>query len=175
MPIHDSGTDKLCMTLSTETLNDLIEPSNTIKIIDIIDHRGSKYLILNRKPDFKYKMVTDYKRWLIAEDSGFFNFYYHSKPSTGFYAFGGCKFKIPLTNGDSIDAEGQWWHGIPDMYRNLTVSSGYGLPDKLAECNVFCSVFVLPEIVDRWLRSNTPSNNYDKYNIRSENYMEHII
>jgi len=76
-----------------------------LKIIDIIDHKSKhftqRFLVLNRKLHFEYEKVGN---WLIAEDCGFFHFYYYKKPCGRFKAFGGSKFDINLKNGEVIQA-----------------------------------------------------------------------
>ena len=47
-----------------------------VKIIDVIDRKHAygvqRFLVLNKMPDFVYERQG---RYLIAEDSGFYNFY----------------------------------------------------------------------------------------------------
>ena len=138
-----------------------------LRIIDIIDHKNKygsqQFVVLNRSPVFIYGRKGE---WLIAEDSGFFNFYKYDRPSGIFYAFAGRKFDIPLHNGLVEKAYGQWWDGIPDDYQELVQSIGYGTPEKLSECNVFSGVSADLCIIEKWLSENVPSNNYYKYDKR---------
>ena len=79
-----------------------------IKIIDIIHHKNKYgvqvFHVVNRLPKFLYERDGS---WLIGENSGFFNFYYHETPSKWAKAFAGREFEIPLKNGDTISANGQ--------------------------------------------------------------------
>jgi hypothetical protein len=150
--------------------------SGKVKIIDIIYHTSKtmtqRFLVLNRSPDFIYERKGSY---LIAEDSGFFNFYKYGRSSPGWQAFAGRKFDIPLSDGSIEKAHGQWWHSIPRDYSELLCHSGFGTPEKLASCNVFCSVEVDPELIEKWLSGNEPSNNYYKYETRDKNCGVHRI
>ena len=91
-----------------------------IKIIDVIHHKNKYgvqvFHVLDRMPNFIY---ARYGRWLLGEDSGFFNFYFYNKPSKGFEAFAGRKFTIPMKDGSGIEATGEWWHGIKPDYQEL--------------------------------------------------------
>ncbi|MCK5609458.1 hypothetical protein KAR91_46725 [Candidatus Pacearchaeota archaeon] len=142
-----------------------------LKIIDIIDHRNKygiqRFVVLNRSPVYVYERKG---KWLIAEDSGFFNFFYYDNPSGRFYAFAGRKFEIPMKDGSIEKAYGQWWHGIPEDYQGLVAYTAYGIPEELSKCNVFASVSVDPLIIERWLSKNEPSNNYNKYDKRHSDF-----
>jgi len=147
-----------------------------LKIIDIIDHQNKyfkqRFLVLNREPQYLYEREGI---WLIGEDSGFFSFYKYDKPSVGFFAFAGRKFNIPMKDGSIEKAYGQWWDGTPDDYSGLIYETGYGTPDGLSKCNVFCSIRVDQIIVDKWLFKNEPSNNYNRYNKRHIDFGKQII
>ena len=147
-----------------------------MKIIDIIDHRNKyetqRFVVINRKPKYLYERKGI---WLIGEDSGFFNFYYHQAPSGRFYAFCGRKFDIPLKDGSIEKAFGQWWDGIPSGYSDLLYRLGCGTPEALGRCNVFCSAAVDRAIIDKWLSENEPSNNYHKYDNRHSDFGKHVI
>ena len=147
-----------------------------LKIIDIIDHKSKlftqRFLVLNRKLHFEYEKVG---KWLIAEDNGFFSFYYYEKPCGRFKAFGGSEFDINLKNGEVIKATGQYWSGIPETHAKKVIGLGYGTVDGLASCNVFYSTNVNPAIIGEWLEHNTPSNNYNKYAPRHSDYRKDEI
>ena len=147
-----------------------------IKIIDVIKHQNKYgyqwFLVINRKPDFIYERNGNF---LIAEDSGFFNFYFYERPTPGFYAFAGRKFDIKLKNGGVEKAFGQWWDKTPPDYVELLYHFGYGTPEGLAKCNVFCSGSIDKVLVDKWLDENEPSNNYNKYNKRDPDFGKHTI
>lgn len=148
----------------------------SLKVIDIIDHRNKYYtqrfVVLNRDPVFKYERRG---KWLIGEDSGFFNFFYYDSPGGAFYAFGGRKFDIPMVDGTVEKAYGQWWDGVPEDYQELIVHAGCGTIEGLGKCNVFCSMNVDPDIIEKWLSENEPSNNYHKYEKRNPDYGKHTI
>jgi len=150
--------------------------SKPLEILDVIHHRNryytQRFLVLNRRPVFCYERVDG---WLIAEDSGFFDFYHYGRPSGGFVAFAGRKFDIPMQDGSTEKAYGQWWFGTPPDYRELVYGTAYGTPEGLAKCNVFCSIAVDRDIVDAWLSENTPSNNYFKYKKGHSDFGEHMI
>ena len=105
------------------------ETMGKLEILDIIDHRNKystqRFVVLNRSPNFVYECKDT---WLIAEDSGFFNFYYYERPSGSFFAFAGRKFDIKMQDGSIEKAYGQWWDGVPEDYRGLVVHTAYGTP-----------------------------------------------
>jgi len=147
-----------------------------INVIDIIDHQNKysiqRFMVLDREPIYLYECKGD---WLIAEDSGFFNFFNHDSPSGRFYAFAGRKFDINMKDGTIIKAYGQWWAGVPLDYQELVIHAAYGTTNGLSRCNVFCSCSVDPDIIDVWLSKNEPSNNYSKYDKRHSDYGKHKI
>jgi len=149
---------------------------NPISIIDIIKHRNERFtqtfLVLDRAPDFSYERIGNH---LIAEDSGFFNFFYHSGPTKAFQAFGGREFTIKMKDEDDIKANGQWWDGMPPDYYDLVSQNGIGTIKGLNECNVFSSCYIDKDIVSYWLANNDPSNNYNKYCVRDKDYGMHKI
>lgn len=142
-----------------------------LKIIDIINHKNKyatqRFMVLNRNPVYVYERKG---KWLIAEDSGIFNFLFYEKPSGRFYAFAGRKFEIPMKDGSIESAFGQWWDGIPGDYEGLLYRIGCGTPENLSKCNVFCSSNIDPVIVDDWLSKNKPTNNYNKYDKRHADF-----
>lgn len=146
------------------------------KIIDIIQHKSSHgtqmFLVVDAPISLKYERSGGL---LIGEDSGFFYFYKHEKPSRNFQAFAGRKFDIPLKDGGVVKACGQWWSCAPDDYSELTYSIGVAAVDELNACYVFRSTYVDKKIVDDWLSKNEPSNNYYKYEKKSKAYGKHKI
>lgn len=147
-----------------------------IKILDVIQHNHAygtqTFVVIDKKPNLKYKRIESS---LIGEDSGFFGFYIYRQPSKSFQAFGGRKFSIPLIGGGSIEAEGQWWDGMPDSYHGLVSQLGVATPEQLNKCHVFCAMYVDNALIDEWLATNEPSNNYNKYNPKDKSYGEHLI
>ena len=101
-----------------------------LEIIDIIDHTNKysvqRFVVLNRSPNFMYEREG---KWLIAEDSGFFNFYYYDRPCPNWEAFAGRKFNIKMKDGSIEEAYGQWWDGVPEDYQGLVDHTAYGTPD----------------------------------------------
>ena len=135
-----------------------------IKDVIIIEDDWAKqtFLVVDRLPKFTYEKRCN-GNVLMAEDSDFFSFYEYDKPSGRFYAFGGRKFKIPIKNGESIRAYGQWWDYYPEEYSELTYDVGINTIDRLNDCYVFNSALVDKELVDSWLEENEPSHDYYKY------------
>ncbi len=144
-----------------------------IKIIDIIHHKNKCatqiFHVIDRMPSFFYERDST---WLIGEDSGFFNFYYHEQPSGRFKAFAGRGFIIPMKDGSKIEAKGQWWDGVKPDYQELLCRVAVGTPKKLARCNVFSGMLVDPHIIRHVIN---PSNNYNKYDKRSADFGKHTI
>lgn len=149
---------------------------NAIKIIDIIHHRNKyatqQFVVIDRYPVFRYERKGI---WLAAEDSGFFNFYYHQAPDKMFQAFAGREFDIPLADGEVIKANGQWWDGTPVDYNGLLTHTGIGTVERLSGCNVFSSGHIDSVIVNDWLTNNEPSNNYNKYRKGHPNIGKQVI
>jgi len=147
-----------------------------ISIVDIIQHRNERFtqtfFVLDRAPEFVYERIGNS---LVAEDSGFFNFYYYNPPSQGFKAFAGREFTIKMKDEDDIEAKGQWWDGMPADYSGLVYQHGVGTIKGLNDCNVFSSCYVDKEVVSYWLANNDPSNNYNKYCVRNKDYGMHKI
>lgn len=148
------------------------------KVIDVILHKNKystqRFLVVDKLPDFKYEeKVIDGQRVLIAKDGIFSSLYYYQRPDAMFQAFENRSFTIPLKDGSSIKAKGQWWHGNSG---SNTVSIGIGTPDELAKCNVFHSVDIYKEVYNNIiLNRKNPSNNYGKYDKKSANFGKHII
>jgi hypothetical protein len=144
-----------------------------IKIIDIIHHKNKYgtqvFHILNRMPELLYERDG---RWLIGEDSGFFNFYFYERPGPTWKAFAGRKFDIPMKNGTIEHAHGQWWDKMHPEYIGLLTSVGISTPERLGKCNVFVAMWADTQIVRHTIN---PSNNYHKYDKRSPDFGKHTI
>ena len=147
-----------------------------IEIIDIIHHKNAystqEMIVTSRKPKYLFEKKGI---WLIGEDSGFFSFLYYQRPCKGSVAFAGRKFDILMKDGSVINATGQYWDGVPESYSGLLRSIGRASIEELDRCYVFSSSMVDKEIVNNWLSNNEPSNNYNKYDKRSKDYMVHKI
>ena len=144
-----------------------------IKIIDTIYHKNKYdtqvFHVVDRRPEFLYERKAN---WLIAEDSGFFNFYFYEKPFAEFKAFAGREFMIPMRDGSMVKANGQWWYGIEPSYLELLNHVAIGTPEKLGKCNVFTGLWIDPNLIRITVN---PSNNYNKYDARSPDFGLHII
>ena len=151
-----------------------------IEIVDIIDHRNKystqRMLVVDRMPDIVYERKR-HGQWLYGHDSGCFGFYAYETPGPNWKAFAGRKFGIPLTDGTVIEASGQWWDpGLPAEFRGLVYSCAMNTIDALSQCYVFNGgIYTDCEIVDAWLEANEPSNNYNKYDARHDDYSKHTI
>lgn len=148
-----------------------------ISIIDVIDHRNQystqRMLVVDQLPQFTYERRGS---TLIGEDSGFFRFYGYEACSPGWEAFGGAKFSIPMKDGSTIEAYGQWWATTPRDFSDLTYDLGVNTIERLSRCHVFCGcIHVDREIVDSWLMANEPSNNLHKYKPKHNDYGKHTI
>lgn len=151
--------------------------NQAVKIIDIIHHRN-KYstqvcVVVDRDPEFLYERRGD---WLIADDSGFWNFYHYERPGPHSKAFAGRKFDIPMKEGEPVKADGQWWDATPKSHAYL-LDHGIGTAEGLATCNVFTYTggHIEPDLVKAWLAENTPSNNYSRYDKRHKDYGKQFI
>lgn len=148
-----------------------------ISIIDVIDHRNryftQRMLVVDQMPQFTYERKGSL---LIGDDSGFFRFYGYEACSERWKAFAGAKFSIPMKDGSTIEAHGQWWDVMPSDFFELTYNLGVNTTEGLSHCHVFSGgIHVDRELVDSWLMTNDPSNNYQKYDPRNDNYGKHTI
>ncbi|MEE9540517.1 MAG: hypothetical protein V3V85_03365 [Candidatus Thorarchaeota archaeon] len=146
-----------------------------ITVVDVILHKN-KYatqvcMVLDRLPQYVYERTGEF---LIAEDEGFFSFYKYERPGPTWKAFAGREFDLPMKDGTVEHACGQWWDRTPASHSFL-YHTGCNIVERLAECNVFYSMCHNPEILDKWLEANEPSNNYDKYRTGHENFGKHRI
>lgn len=148
-----------------------------ISIVDIIDHSNKHFtqrmLVVDRMPRFIYQRRGD---TLIGHDSGFFKFFGYGRPGPNWQAFGGAKFQIPMADGSVIEADGQWWDVCPKDFSEVTYGLGVSTIAELEKCHVFTGgIHVDRELVDAWLQTNAPSNNYHKYDRRSESFGKQTI
>jgi len=142
--------------------------SEPIRIIDVIAKpymTGSNHIVycavLDRMPAQVY--VRDGQSF-VSHDSGFYDFL-EGKSGKG-QAFGGRVFSIDLADGSTFLCEGQVWSCAPPAGTEPTVSIGVATRESLAKCYVFSSASVARSMLNAWLASNTPSNNYYKYDER---------
>ncbi len=81
------------------------------RIEAISQHNDEHAFTFNRAPSFKFKKeVVSGTTCLLAKDGPFYAAYKFEKPQGRFQAFAGRKFTIPMLDGTSTLAEGQWWH-----------------------------------------------------------------
>jgi len=142
--------------------------SAPIRIIDVIAKpymTGSNhivyYAVLDRMPELVYERNG---KSLVSHDSGFYDFL-EGQPGKG-QAFAGRAFSIKLSDGSTFLCEGQVWSCAPSEGTEPTVNIGVATLDSLAKCYVFSSASVARSVLNAWLASNTPSNNYYKYDAR---------
>ncbi len=149
-----------------------------IKIIDIIDHKSEHFtqrmLVVNRMPSLIYERKG---QLLFGHDSGCFRFYGYEAPYRSSKAFAGAEFSIPMIDGSVIEASGQWWDpGTPEEFHGLLYDYGMNTIEGLTKCNVFLGcIHIDCEIVDAWLASSWPGNNYHKYDVSHADYGKQTI
>ena len=135
-----------------------------IEIVDVILHRSKymiqRFVVISRRPEIVYERKGEF---LVGEDSGIFNFYKHGACGATWKAFAGREFDIPLKDGTAEHAHGQWWDAVPPDYQGLVVRQAFSTVEQLAECYVFCGYYMDATMLDEWLATNAPSNNYYKY------------
>ena len=149
------------------------KPDQSPEIVDVIKHKNKystqTFIVLDEMPKFEFERVGSF---LVGHNSGFYYFYEYSKSTQ---AFAGREFDIPLIGGGVEKASGQWWHSMPKDYQDLVYPLAAGSPESLGRCNVFSSIYVDCEILNKWLCGNNPSNNYHKYDARHKNFGIHTI
>lgn len=134
-------------------------------IIDVILHKnnyGTQTMVVIDKPlHFRYEREGSL---LVADDEGWLQAYRleydrHAK------AFAGREFEIPLLDGTTVKANGQWWDTLHPRHEEATYV-GVATLEQLEQCYVFCSGNVLTNKLERWLRTHTAATDYHKYNKR---------
>lgn len=153
------------------------DTTTAISILDVIDHRNKystqRMAVVDRMPECIFEREGNL---LIGHDSGFFKFYGYETPSENWKAFGGSKFTITMSDGSTIEASGQWWSVSPKGWMELTYGLGVNTITNLEKCYVFTGGhYVDRDIVDEWLASNEPSNNYNKYRPGHKDFGKHKI
>ena len=88
------------------------------KIKAVVKFNNGEALVLNKIPIIKYERYGD---MLVGLDEYciFANCYYYQAPDNLFKAFGGDKFKIPMTDGSFVEANGQWWDGGESKFTKI--------------------------------------------------------
>ena len=100
------------------------------KVEAIVLMNGEEAFVLNRKPQPVYEFDG---RDLIGRDGPFVDYLYYQAPSGRFKAFAGREFRLPMSDGSTVLANGQYWQGS----LNGTVSTAWGTKDYLKSCYVF--------------------------------------
>lgn len=139
-----------------------------MRIIDMIQHGNYNQisLIVDREPAFKFEHFRDpasTKQWIIAEDSGFYKFYFFEEPTDRWKAFGGRIFDIPMKSGDVLQARGQWWDGVPPQYTDTVVSVGYATCESLKRCYIFMHVYISKELIESCMANINVKHDYNCY------------
>jgi len=115
-----------------------------IRIEAIVNFNKGHAYVLNRMPKFKYSEVEG---GLLAVDGPFSSAFRYEEPQGKFKAFAGRAFNIPITDGGSIEANGQYWDCGVDGQVSCTIST----VESLKKCYVFnggnCDPKVLSDLV----------------------------
>jgi hypothetical protein len=106
-----------------------VEP---FKVEAVVLMNGKEAFVLNRKPKPVYEFDG---RDLIGRDGPFVDYLYHQAPSGMRKAFAGSEFRLPMSDGSTVLANGQYWQGS----LNGAVATAWGTKDGLKNCYVFCS------------------------------------
>jgi hypothetical protein len=104
--------------------------NNDLKIVAVVKFNDGEALILNRPLYFLYEFSG---RDLIGGDGPFRYAYRYEAPSSRLKAFAGRKFDIPLKDGGSVAAHGQYWQS----HISGTASVTYAAVEQLVKCYVF--------------------------------------
>jgi hypothetical protein len=101
-----------------------------IKVVAVVKFNDGEALVLNRPLNFLYEFSG---RDLVGSDGPFQNVYRYELPSGRFKAFAGREFDIPLKDGGSVRANGQYW----GAHLSGMISATYGTVEQLVKCYVF--------------------------------------
>lgn len=117
-----------------------------LKIVSLVRFNDELSFILNRMPKFEYEYIGDDTLW--GQDGDFISRFGYHTPSKAFEAFGGREFSIPMKNGTTIEANGQWWDdNTKEVEEHLgcqLVRVSCSTMEKLNECFVFFGGYFLP-------------------------------
>lgn len=80
------------------------------KIEAIVMANGEEAYVLNEAPRITYERYGNYL-FGLDEYGVFANSYKYDKPCKHWKAFAGREFEIPMSDGTTIKANGQWWDG----------------------------------------------------------------
>jgi len=141
-------------------------------IIDVIKHKNAYgyqwFAVLDALPVFTYERIQRKEGvYLLAEDDGFYSAYKYERPGPTWKAFAGREFDLPMKEGGSIHATGEWWFVAPSLLVDAQLSSpAISTIEELSKCYVFTSGCVRSDKFDAWLSVNEPSTDYYKYDPR---------
>ncbi|ALJ98271.1 hypothetical protein BiPBO1_57 [Brucella phage BiPBO1] len=108
-----------------------------LKIIALVQINSSEALVLNRP----LKMLYEFQgRDLIGSDGPFRDALRYELPQGRFKAFAGREFDIPLKNGGTVRAKGQYWSAGLEGF----TETAYGTVDELKKCYVYTGALVDP-------------------------------
>jgi len=123
-----------------------------IKIEAIVQFNDSEAFVLNRKPEFLYEKFGIY---LFGTDGPFVNVYKYGQDNFA-KAFGGRKFSIPMKNGSTVMANGQYWdagaHVIAKELGVTLINAIYQTKESLIDCYVFTGA----SLDKNWLETERP-------------------
>lgn len=136
------------------------------KIIDVILHENcygfTQVMVVVDEPiKHVYQKTGNY---LLSCDDGFYDFLAIEPGSSD--AFGGRKFDIQLSDGETYHCHGQVWSVGPPKDLEPTKQVGVATIEQLNKCYVFYGGNVGSAKLNDWLSNNKPSKNYYKYDKR---------
>ncbi|UWQ30219.1 hypothetical protein [Leisingera sp. M523] len=114
------------------------EPLPPFKIEAVVKFNRGEAFVLNREPKFIYEFQG---KDLIARDGPFVDFLQYEAPRGRFKAFAGRELPLPMKDGSSTLAKGQYWSAhLPGMS-----SITYNTKEKLLKCYVYFGCMGDPE------------------------------
>lgn len=139
-----------------------------IKIEAVVQFNSGEAYVLDRYPEFRFQKEGSI---LWANHSGFFKVYHYERPSGRFQAFAGREFDIPMVDGSSIRAKGDWWDAgsgvIAEKLGIELVPVTIGTKKGLQDCYVFSGGILMEKIALERMRSEYdgpvyPYRDYEK-------------
>lgn len=113
---------------------DMTEP---LKIVALVQINNSEALVLNRP----LKMLYEFSgQDLIGSDGPFRRALRYETPRGRFKAFAGSEFDIPLKDGGTVRAKGQYWSAGLEGF----TETAYGTVDGLKKCYVYTGALIDP-------------------------------
>ncbi len=117
-----------------------------IKILAVIQFNKGEAYVLNRHPEYVYQRDGDI---LWACDTGFYSVYKYDAPRrpinpnwSGWRAFAGRKFTLPMKDGTITECHGQYWDaGQGELSKKLNITLEHVTMETIPElqkCYVFC-------------------------------------